>query len=67
MKCLFNLKKLNDQKSVGPVMVPVADALNHIAKNNAHIRFEKDELLICSTKAIKKVLQYQSIINVKKK
>lgn len=36
-------------------MVPVADALNHIAKNNAHIRFEKDELLICAIKPIKRV------------
>ena len=36
------------------MMVPVADALNHVAKNNAHIQFEKDELLICATKSIKK-------------
>jgi N-lysine methyltransferase SETD6 len=34
-------------------MVPVADILNHIAKNNAEMRFTPEELLICSTKAIK--------------
>jgi hypothetical protein len=36
-------------------MVPVGDILNHIAKNNAHIRFEKNELLITATKSIEKV------------
>lgn len=35
------------------MMVPVGDILNHIAKNNAQLRFEKDELLICSIKEIK--------------
>ena len=36
-------------------MVPVADVLNHIAKNNAEIRFKTDELQICTKRAIKKV------------
>lgn len=35
-------------------MVPVGDILNHIALNNAQLRFEKNELLIVSTKEIKK-------------
>jgi hypothetical protein len=37
------------------MMVPIGDVLNHIAKNNAHLVFEDTELLICSTKEIKKV------------
>lgn len=37
-------------------MVPVADILNHIAKNNAHVRFKPNELHICTTRAIKKVI-----------
>lgn len=36
-------------------MVPVGDVLNHIAKNNAHIRFEKNELVITATKPIEEV------------
>lgn len=39
-------------------MVPVGDVLNHIAKNNAQIRFEPNELLIVSIKPIKKVNIY---------
>jgi SET domain-containing protein 6 len=35
-------------------MVPVGDILNHIAKNNAQLRFEKDQLLICATRDIQK-------------
>lgn len=34
-------------------MVPVADILNHIAKNNAEIRYTPEELQIYSTKFIK--------------
>ncbi len=34
-------------------MVPVADILNHIAKNNAHLEFGKKELVISSTRAIR--------------
>jgi hypothetical protein len=36
-------------------MVPIADVLNHIAKNNAHVRYEETELIIVSTRSIKKV------------
>ncbi len=34
-------------------MVPVADILNHIAKNNAHLEFEENELVISSDRPIK--------------
>jgi hypothetical protein len=36
-------------------MLPVADILNHIAKNNAQLVFEKEKLIITTTKSIKKV------------
>jgi hypothetical protein len=39
-------------------MVPIGDILNHVAKNNAHLRFEETELLICSTKDIKRVRRF---------
>ena len=35
------------------MMVPVADILNHISKNNAHLEFEKTELVISSNASIK--------------
>lgn len=38
-----------------PVMVPMADALNHIAKNNAKLLFDKEKLKMVSTKPIRKV------------
>ena len=34
-------------------MVPVADILNHIAKNNAHLEFEENVLVISSDRPIK--------------
>ena len=43
-----------DDKS-GPMMVPMADILNHVADNNAHLSFEEDSLKIVATKPIKKV------------
>lgn len=36
-------------------MVPMADMLNHIAKNNAHLSFKPDCLEMIATKDIKKV------------
>lgn len=42
-----------DEAFIGPMMVPVADILNHIAKNNAQLQFEENELIISSTKPIK--------------
>ncbi|XP_048769500.2 N-lysine methyltransferase setd6-like [Ostrea edulis] len=42
-----------EEKSV-IYMVPMADMLNHIAKNNAHLSFKPDCLEMVSTKAIKK-------------
>ncbi len=50
---VWNFK--SEENTVGPVMVPVADILNHIALNNAQLRFAKNELQIYSTKQIKKV------------
>ena len=38
-----------------PMMVPLADILNHVAKNNAALTFHKDALRMVSTQAIKKV------------
>ena len=38
-----------------PMMVPMADILNHIAKNNAALTFEVDALRMVSTRDIRKV------------
>lgn len=35
-----------------PMMVPMADALNHIAKNNAHLDFGVDALQMVATQDI---------------
>jgi len=34
------------------IMVPMADFLNHISKNNAHLEFDEDHLKMVATKAI---------------
>lgn len=47
-----------EEKSV-IYMVPMADMLNHIAKNNAHLSFKPDCLEMVSTKAIKKVTKLE--------
>ena len=44
-----------DPGSCPPVMAPMADILNHVANNNAHLKFEKDEFKMVATKDIKKV------------
>lgn len=38
-----------------PVMVPMADILNHVALNNARLDFGKDSLKMVSTRHIEKV------------
>ena len=38
-----------------PMMVPLADILNHVAKNNAALTFRKEALRMVSTRDIKKV------------
>ena len=43
-------------KSTTPMMVPLADALNHIAKNNAHLKFGTEKLSMVATRDIKQVL-----------
>ncbi|KAK3084205.1 hypothetical protein FSP39_010000 [Pinctada imbricata] len=37
-----------------PMMVPMADILNHVAKNNTHLSFEKEFLKMVATKDIRK-------------
>ena len=39
-------------------MVPMADALNHIAKNNAKLKFGKDSLKMVACQSIRKVSVY---------
>ena len=39
----------------GPMMVPLADILNHVTDNNAHLDFGKETLKMTATKYIKKV------------
>ncbi|XP_013416662.1 N-lysine methyltransferase setd6 [Lingula anatina] len=41
------------EKKSPPMMVPMADILNHVAKNNAHLSFDKDCLRMVSTKPIR--------------
>jgi len=43
------------QQVTPPVMVPMADVLNHIAKNNAHLNFGKEVLTMVAKVPIKKV------------
>ena len=38
-----------------PMMVPMADILNHVAKNNARLTFETDALKMVTVTDIKKV------------
>nr|XP_054768302.1 N-lysine methyltransferase setd6-like [Lytechinus pictus] len=44
----------DDDDDYPPMMVPLADALNHIAKNNAHLKFGKENLRMVAIKDIKK-------------
>lgn len=39
-----------------PIMVPLADALNHITKNNAKLTFGEEALKMVTTRPIKKVI-----------
>ena len=38
-----------------PMMVPMADVLNHVADNNAHLDFGKESLKMVAVKDIQKV------------
>ena len=40
------------------MMVPMADALNHIAKNNAKLKFGKENLKMVACQTIRKVSVY---------
>ena len=51
----FYLFKPESEGFIGPCMVPVADILNHVAKNNAEIRYFSNQLQICTKRAILKV------------
>ncbi|ESO91644.1 hypothetical protein LOTGIDRAFT_217400, partial [Lottia gigantea] len=44
----------NETITSSPMMVPVADILNSIAKNNAHLEFDKDVLKMVAIKSISK-------------
>ena len=48
---------LYDSEAVksAPMMVPMADILNHVADNNAHLDFGKDSLKMTAVKPIKLV------------
>ena len=41
-----------------PIMVPLADILNHISKNNAQLEFKKDFLNMVATRSIKQVRDF---------
>lgn len=41
--------------NIPPMMVPMADILNHVAKNNAHLDFGKESLKMVAVKPILKV------------
>ena len=47
-----NEVKSNDS---APVMVPMADILNHISNNNAHLEFGAESLTMVATEDIHKV------------
>lgn len=50
----------DDEETHPPMMVPLADALNHIAKNNAQLKFGKESLRMVATEDIKKVSSSES-------
>ena len=45
-----------------PMMVPVADILNHIAKNNAHLDFGVDTLKMVATQDISAVSHNSRVV-----
>ena len=45
----------DEHKKHLPVMVPVADVLNHVSKNNAKLVFGESELRMVATRNIKQV------------
>lgn len=50
----------NEEAAVtsAPMMVPVADILNHVTRNNAKLTFGKEALKMVTTRPIKKVCVY---------
>ena len=46
----------NSSAKAPPVMVPMADILNHVARNNASLKFEEEALKMVAVKDIKKVV-----------
>lgn len=57
-----NEVKHNDS---APVMVPMADILNHISNNNAHLEFGAESLTMVATQDIHKVKSRVSILEQK--
>lgn len=49
------LEEEEEDENTMPMMVPLADILNHIAKNNARLMFDVDALRMVSTQDIEEV------------
>ena len=47
----------NDNVDAKPAMVPMADILNHVSDNNAHLEFGEEFLSMVTTQAVEKVTQ----------
>ena len=45
----------DDDNNAAPVMVPMADILNHISNNNTHLEFGAKLLTMVATQDIRKV------------
>ena len=52
---LFLQDEFDYEIKSSPMMVPMADVLNHVAKNNAKLRFGKENLKMVACQSIKKV------------
>ncbi|WAR03817.1 SETD6-like protein [Mya arenaria] len=50
----LGLEEGEESAKTMPMMVPLADILNHVANNNAHLKFEKNALKMVATCNIKK-------------
>ena len=46
----------DDNSTAAPAMVPMADILNHISNNNAHLEFGTDSLAMVAVQDISKVM-----------
>ena len=53
----------DDDNAATPAMVPMADILNHISNNNAHLEYSAETLTMVATQDICKVIYISSIEN----